>query len=272
MHPDQASTPAPAHRGFDLSDRWLVSLLLAAIALLIAFFSVQSYLPAPWRTPGSLPLYVLGWVGGGLLLVSMAFVTVKRTGRGRAASAPRAWFIAHVVSAVPGMALGAVHSAGFLSNPPALLFLALIALTALGVWARLRGAGDLSAIFATRHANFRPADPSIRTRLEELIARKSALLQQIAPGEEEAAFSPTLAHWARHPWRSLTYARLTRQEAGLIGLRRAMNPAQAHWRRLHIALGALFVAGLAAHVFTVTFMAEYAAQGREITWPHVNLW
>jgi hypothetical protein len=41
---------------------------------------------------------------------------------------------------------------------------------------------------------------------------------------------------------------------------------------LHIALGALFVAGLAAHVFTVTFMAEYAAQGREITWPHVNLW
>ena len=272
MHSHQASPPATARRGSDLSDRWLVSLLLAAIALLTAFFSLQSVLPASWRTPGSPPLYVLGLAGGALLLVSMGFVTVKRTGRRLGPAAPRIWFIAHVVAALPGMVLVAVHSAGSLTNPPALLFLTLIALTVLGVWARLRGSGSLSAVFATRHANFRGADPVLRARLEALIARKSSLLQQIAPGAGEATFSPALAHWMRHPWRCLAYARLVRQEAGLIGLRRAMNPAQAHWRRLHILLGALFVAGLAAHVFTVTFMAEYTAQGREITWPHINLW
>ena len=91
-------------RGY-LGDRLLVGLMLTAIAFLAVYFSMFAWLPTTWQTPGSLPLYVLGVFGTALLLVSMVFVWVKRTGRG---GLPPAWFTAHVVAAILGMVLVAV--------------------------------------------------------------------------------------------------------------------------------------------------------------------
>jgi hypothetical protein len=56
-----------------------------------------------------------------------------------------------------------IHSAGFLRRPPALLFLALLALIVLGVWARVRLSARMAATFATKQRGFVPAGGASRT-------------------------------------------------------------------------------------------------------------
>lgn len=249
-----------------LGDRLLLGLMLAAIAFLVAYFSILALLPAAWQTPGSPPLYVLGIIGAVLLLVSMVFVGVKRSGHG---GAPPAWFAAHVVAAILGMVLVAMHSAGALDQPPALMFLALLGLSVVGVWARTRVSSQMAATFGSKYQNFGAIDAEQREQLHTIIARKTALLAQLAPGASEGTFSLQAIHWCSRPLLAFPYARLVRQENRLIGSRRALPPVQAYWRWVHIVLGLFFVLGLLCHVFTVTFMADYVAAGREITWPHV---
>jgi hypothetical protein len=263
---------SPGARGrfvvwFALGDRLLVGLMLAAVAFLTIYFSIFALLPAAWQTPGSLPLYLLGIIGAALLLVSVVFVWVKRTGHG---GAPPAWFAAHVVAAILGMVLVAIHSAGSLSRPPALMFLALIGLAVVGGWARMRVSSQMSATFGTRYKNFGAVDPSRRERLQEIIARKQELLSRLDLEASEGTFALRAVHWCVKPSLALPYARLVREENRLIGARRALPPVQAYWRWVHVVLGLVFVIGLLSHVFTVTFLAEYAAAGREITWPHVS--
>ena len=106
----------------DIGNRALIGMVAAVVAALLAYFSLLPLLPQALRTPGSPLLYVVGAAGACLLLVSMVFVLVKRTGRG---GSPPAWFIAHVVASSLGTVLVAIHSAGYLRRPPALLFLAL---------------------------------------------------------------------------------------------------------------------------------------------------
>src|SRR5690606_17540987 len=108
---------------------------------------VQPVLPAPWRTPGSPALYLAGVAGAALLLVSMAFVLVKRTGTG---GSPPAWFVAHVVGGTAGAVLVVIHSAGYLRRPPALLFLLILALVLLGLWGRIRLSRRMAATFAAK--------------------------------------------------------------------------------------------------------------------------
>lgn len=264
----QGSRPETPGR-VELSDRLLLGLVILAVVVLAGYFSLLPFLPPAWRTPGSTPLYLLGISGAVLLLVSMGFVAVKRSGRGGAAPT---WFAAHVLSAIIGMALVAVHSGGSFVRPPALLFLALLALSVIGVWARTRVSRQMSATFATRHGNFGPADASAQSVLRGIIGRKTALLERLEPAAAEGQFSLAPAHWLRHPLLALGYRRLEVRESRLIGHRRALPMVQAYWRRLHILLGYIFVLGLAGHILTVTFLAEYAADGREIIWPHINLW
>ena len=57
-----------------------------------------------------------------------------------------------------------------------------------------------------------------------------------------------------------------------MGTRASVGFAQAWWRPLHLAIAALFVAGLLVHVVTVTFFAGYVADGGRITWWHLMDW
>ena len=252
-----------------LGDRLLLAVAALAVVGLAVYFSLLPFLPIPWRTPGSLPLYILGITGTLLLLVSLGFVLVKRTGRG---GAPPVWFAAHVAASMLGMVLVAIHAGGSFVRSPALLLLVLLALAVIGVWARTRVSGQMSATFASRHANFGAADPAAQDRLREIIEKKTALLERLEPSAAEGTFSLTPAHWLRHPLRAASYRRLEAAENRRIGARSALPLVQAHWRRLHILLAYIFLLGLAGHIFTVTFLAEYAADGREIVWPHFNIW
>ena len=254
----------------DLSDRVLIRLLGGAALVLVCYFTfVRPVLPASWRTPGSEPLYLTGAFGALLLLVSLGFVAVKRGGRGDLAPA---WFVAHVVCATVGTVLVAVHSAGYLRRPAALLLVALLGLIALGVRARLGIAPRIAATFATKQAGFVPAVPGSRRVLAALIERKRGLLASIDAEASEATFSPTLAHWWKAPLATLRYARLAHEEMRMIGARKSVGLEQAWWRPLHMALAWLFVLGVPIHVLTVTFFAGYVAGGEPITWWYLAAW
>ena len=65
----------------DLPDLMLVWIVGAAAVAAGAWFALlRPVLPAQWSTPGSLELYFAGVIGALLLLVSMVFVVVKRSG------------------------------------------------------------------------------------------------------------------------------------------------------------------------------------------------
>jgi hypothetical protein len=254
----------------DLADRTLIWLLAgAAVVLLLYFLVLRPGLSTAWRTPGSTELYVTGVAGGLLLLVSVAFVLAKRTGRGGPAPA---WFIAHVVCGTLGTVLVAIHSAGYFRRAPALLLLALLALIVLGVRARVRLSRRMASTFATKQRAFFQTIPIDRAAIARVIESKRALLVHLDGNAREGTFSPTLAHWLRAPGATWRYARLAREESRLIGARNSVGAEQAWWRPLHLALAALFVFGLVVHVITVTFFAGYAAQGGPITWWHVTQW
>ncbi len=253
----------------DIGNRALIGMVAAVVVALLAYFSLLPLLPQTLRTPGSPLLYVVGVAGACMLLVSMVFVLVKRTGRG---GSPPAWFIAHVVASSLGTVLVAIHSAGYLRRPPALLFLALAALILLGVWARVWLSQRVSGTFGTKHAHFADGGPDVRLQLRDVIAEKVTLLRALAPGAAEGTFSPTLAHWLRRPRLTARYARLVRAENNLMGTREMVSPQQAYWRAIHLALAYTFVAGLVIHVATVTFFAGYVADGGPITWWHLTAW
>jgi hypothetical protein len=258
----------------DLPDRMLVWIVGAAALAVAAWFALlRPALRISWSTPGSAELYIAGVLGALLLLVSMVFVVVKRSGHGSLAPA---WFIAHIVCGTLGTVLVVVHSAGFLRRPPALLLLALLGLIALGVWARVRLSARMAGTFATKQRGFSPAagdnGGERRAALAAVIERKRALLASLDPAAQEGTFSPTLVHWARSPRASARYAGLMREENGLVGTRASVGMEQAWWRPLHLALAYLFVLGLVIHVVTVTFFAGYVAGGAPITWWHLRAW
>jgi len=254
---------------FKLTNAALVALVTATLLAILSWFVLRGLLPPAWRTPGSPPLYLCGVAGALLLLVPAAFAIAKRGGRSRR---PIAWFNAHVVCACLGSALIAAHSAGHLGRAPALLLLALAALAVLGVWARLRAARLLAATFGSKVAAFSPPDAATRARLARIIERKRALLPALAPQANEGTFSVTLPLLLRNPGAALAYHALEREEAGLLGTRRALPAVQAWWRPLHLALAWAFVAGIAVHVVTVTFFAGYVADYGPIGWWHLSAW
>jgi uncharacterized protein YhhL (DUF1145 family) len=66
--------------------------------------------------------------------------------------------------------------------------------------------------------------------------------------------------------------RLAREESRLLGVRRAVGPAQAWWRPLHMLIAWVFILGVLVHVVTVTFFAGYVADGGPVTWWHLTAW
>ncbi len=253
----------------DLPDARLLQLTVAAVAAIVLWFLLRGFLPEAWRSPGSPQLYLTGVAGVLLLLVPVAFVIAKRGGSG---ANPVNWFNAHVACSLLGMVLIAIHSGGFLRRPPALLMLTLVALAALGVWARVRGSRRMAATFASKAPAFQVPDAVTRARLRVLIAEKRVLLAQLDPQANEGTFSVNLPHFIRSPGLALAYRKLAREESLLLGTRAAVSAKQAWWRPLHMALAWLFVLGVVIHVITVTFFAGYVADGGPITWWHLRAW
>ncbi len=264
----RAASGTPSIRD-DLSDIRLLQLTVAALVAIASWFALLPWLPEAWRTPGSAPLYLAGAAGALLLLVPALFALAKRSGR---SAAPRAWFNAHIACSLAGTVLIAVHSAGYLRRAPALLLLVIVALAALGIWARVRGARRMAGTFASKQPGFAVPDAAKRERLRTLIAEKRRLLAALDPAANEGTFSVTLPHLVRQPRLARAYQRLAREESRLLGTRRAVGSAQAWWRPLHMALAWLFVIGVLVHVLTVTFFAGYVADGGPVTWWHLAAW
>lgn len=244
--------------------RLVAALLAAGLAA-----AVLSALPVEGAAPGTPLRQALAIGGTVLLLVPVAFSLVKRSGH---AHRTPAWFSAHVLASAAGAVLVTAHAAaGSLLSPPGLVWLALLALLAQGLAARILLSRRLSALFASRIDSFREADTGLRERLRAVIEAKRALLPALDPQADEALFSPDLRHALRHPWLTWRYTRLAAQEARLVG-RREAGLVLAFWRRTHIALAALFVAGVLAHVGLVLFFAGYVAGDGPVDWWHVTAW
>lgn len=253
----------------DLGNRALGMMVGVAAAVLVAWALALPALPSPLREPGAPLLQSMAIAGSLLLLVSVAFVAVKRTGRG---GSPVTWFAAHVTCATLGTVLVVIHASGRLGRPPALLLVGLLALVVLGVWARLRLPARIASTFGTKRRAFAPGSAVVRARLAAVLAEKQALLAELDPDASEATFSVTPRHWLRRPRLARAYARLAATEARLMGQRASVGPAQAWWRALHIGVAALVVLGLLVHVATVTFFAGWVADGRAIHWWHLTAW
>jgi len=253
--------------------KWLAPLLVLVVAGY--FWLLFPALPEEWRKAGSPELYLTGLFGALLLLVSMVFVLVKRGGGGNQAPF---WYVAHVLCASVGAVLIAVHGAGNLSRPPALLYLAIVALMVLGIWARLRLSSRVSATFAEKHKSFAAratdSDQPGREAFRKIIDDKIDVLKHLDAAANEATFSVRPIHFLCHPFLALRYHRFARQEQSMLGTRKAIPASQAYWRALHMALAYLFVLGIVIHVITVTFFAGYVADYdlNAITWWHLTKW
>jgi hypothetical protein len=240
----------------------------AALAIIVRYV-MSPLLPLPWRTAGSPELYIVGVIGGFLLLVPMAFSLSKRREQ---TAAPRLWFIAHILSGTLGLVLVVIHSTASWSRPPALLVLLIFFLVVQGYWARTRGGDRLATIMASRPKAFLSPTPSVLNSLQSILAAKQDLLKTLENTAAEGTFSPRLTHWLRHPFLTFAYARLSHTEADLIEARRSADPVLARWRKIHIIAAWLLVIGLFIHVATVTLFAGYVADGGEITWWHLAEW
>src|SRR4029078_3501469 len=85
--------PATRMKRPDLPDQMLLWIVGAAALPVCAWCAfLRPLLRTPWSTPGSPELYLAGVLGALLLLVSMVFVVIKRSGHGRPL---RAGFAAH---------------------------------------------------------------------------------------------------------------------------------------------------------------------------------
>jgi hypothetical protein len=253
----------------DISNGALLALAVAGLAALPVWMLLRSDLPSALGSPGTPVLQTTAMIGALLLLVPVAYALAKRSSR---TTRHALWLSVHAVAAIAGTVLVFVHAAGRLLEPPALLLVNLLALMALGLWARIRGARQMADTFATKHTAFAPADPARRERLSTLIREKQALLARLDPQASEATFSVTLAQRFTHPRLARQYSCLAAEEARLMGQRASVKHAQAWWRPLHLLLSVAFVAGLVLHIILVTFFAGWVVDGGEIYWWHVTSW
>lgn len=247
----------------------LMVLLAALLVLPLAVVAQQMAAPGtraagtPWRQGAAV-------AGGLLLFVPLLYSITKRTGL---SARPPIWFVAHVVAGAVGLLLVCVHaSAGRLLSMPGVLLALVFFLALQGTLARLFLTPRLSQRFGAQPSSFHTAQGVDRARLSELIAHKRAVLGRLDAQASEALFSPTLRHALRHPSLTWRYAMLSARESRLVGARRQGGALLSLWRRVHIALAAVLLAGVLIHVAVVTFFAGYVAVGRPITWWHLAAW
>ena len=254
------------------ADRFLI-LYLSALLLGTA----ASYLVLPIGRPGGLRpgdtvSHLLGVAGSLLMLFGLAYPLVKRT---RLSFLKLHWNTLHMLFGAAGLSLVTIHLAGHFTRPPVLVWLAAIGLVVLGAYGRLLSGRFVHAQFASNPYAFLPARPGEADPIRDVVRAKQAVLAHLQPGASEAIFTLAPHHWLRQPLGAARYARLAWREERLVRAHgdRARGPhhlLQRWWRVLHLTLAALLLAGLLAHVVTVTFFAGYAAEGREIYWWHLR--
>ncbi len=251
---------------YDLDDETLLGLFVVGIVAAVAILAL-----ARGAMPG-VPMRQGAAIAGSILLVvPLAFALAKRSGLSRS---PPSWFVAHVLSSTLGVILICAHAAGGTYQSPAVALLALLlTMFVQGFYLRLVVAKRLSGAFSTRVQAFAPKTHDRRAMLSDLIRQKRALLVRLDADADEALFSPTLFHWLRHPRLTGRYQRLANAEASIVRMHEtAIAAPNARARYIHIALAALFAAGLLMHVILVTFFAGYVAGPRAVYWWHVSAW
>ena len=95
---------------------------------------------------------------------------------------------------------------------------------------------------------------------------KIDLLAQFEPNAQEGLFSLRLQHWIQAPLLAYRYRKLEKLEDNITGYRNSVKPIQAYCRRLHQIFSWLLLIGITVHIITVTFFANYVADGRPIYW------
>lgn len=253
-----------------LSRKRLLAMLATVAALLLAIALLRAWGPVGVREAGSPLRQSVALCGTLLLFVPVLFTIAKRGGLTRS---PPAWFVAHVLASACGAILVTYHaSGGQLMSLPGILLALLLFLVLQGTMARVFLSARFSQQFGSRPTSYLHIDPTARAALAAIIENKRTLLTRLDPAANEALFSPNLRHALRHPWLTLRYARLAAAESRLVGARNRAGPVLSLWRRIHIAVAALFVCGIFLHVVLVTFFAGYVAAGRPIYWWHLAAW
>lgn len=251
----------------DLSARFIAQL---AAALVILCVSILLW-PA-WPTPGSPGGQLSAALGALLLLTPLAFVIMKRSGF---AQNPPAWFIAHVLATALGCCLIFIHAAaGNWLSPPGLVLLLMVLLILQGSLLRAYISRGFSLLFARSSlaTGFDRPENIDKAALQQIIDRKTRLLQRLDADADEALFSPALKHWLRQPLKSYRYYALARQEAAMVGARAGAGFELGWSRRIHMIAALGFYLGLIAHVVVVLFFAGYAADGEVIDWWYITDW
>ncbi|MED5578629.1 MAG: hypothetical protein VX794_01200 [Nitrospinota bacterium] len=254
-------------KSFSIHDKLLAYLIFFAFFILLMYFSLLHLLPPLWHTPGSPVLYIFGVVGSLFLSVSMVFLFLKRT---HASKNPVFWFNCHVVTAIIGSVLVTIHSSGHIRYAPALLLVALLGLTLLGIFARFYISKRNTKIFASKVPIFQTLNPDDKEKIEGIIQKKEELLFFIEPDSEEGTFSLCLKHWIKYPVFSIRFYNLVRKENSYIRKNFKHSFLIRFWRSIHISLSIAFFLGLFAHIIVVTFFAEYVSGGSEIYWWHMS--
>ena len=250
-----------------IHDRLLTYLISFAFLSLILYFSFLRYLSSMWHMPGSPVLYSFGVVGSLFLSVSIVFLFLKRTSVSRK---PVFWFNCHVVTAVIGSVLVTIHSSGYVRYAPALLLLALLALTLLGIYARFYISKKNAKIFASKIQIFHNLNADDKEKIKIIIEKKEKLLFSIEPCSTEGTFSLNLKHWFKHPIFSIQFYSLVRKENSYIRKNFEHSFLIRFWRSIHIALSVVFFLGLIAHIVVVTFFAAYVSDSSDIYWWHIS--
>ena len=254
-------------KSLSIHDRLLTYLISIASLSLFGYFSFLHLLPSMWHMPGSPVLYIFGVIGSLFLSFSIVFLFLKRT---NVSKKPVFWFNCHVVTAVIGSVLVTIHSSGHLRYAPALLLLALLALTLLGIFVRFYVSKNNQKIFSSKIRFFHTIEPDDKAKIESIITKKEKLLLSFEPDSNEGTFSLNLKHWFCHPIFAIRFYNLVRQENFYIRKRFEHSFFIRFWRSIHISLSIIFFLGLIAHIIVVTFFASYVSDGSDIYWWHIS--
>ena len=256
----------------------LLALVALGLLVLTGGFLLGGRILLPWdMRPGSPVGQSLGIAAALVLLSALYYLPVRRSDDGRW-SIPAAQAL-HGLGGTLGAALAILHSHAALREWSTLVLLAVVGLLATGIYGRVVAPLRVGEAFGRGAIPYSaaPRRHTATTNADGLLTEKRRLLSALAPGAREGEFVLRWHHWTRSPRKAWRYHRLTIAERRALARNplsadAELSPLERGWRRLHLALAALFIVGLLAHVVTTVFFAGYVADGRDVYWWHLTQW